>query len=175
MTTIIAAQNEKGDIKFAWDSQSTWGNRHFNGSEKVFKNGPVTFGVSGAVRTSDILRHMTIPPRGKSKDTRKWIVTTLVPAIIKQLKSVDAGIMEDGQIDGNAHMIIAVDGQVGVLANDFCFVQDISGVYGIGSGSSFALGALATGASPKQAVQVAGFFDLYTNQDVKTLKIKAKR
>jgi ATP-dependent protease HslVU (ClpYQ) peptidase subunit len=175
MTTIIAQQNEKGDIRFAWDSQVSYGHRHMVGHEKVFKNGPVTFGVSGTVRTSDILKHMTIPARGKGKDTRKWIVNTLVPAIIKELKAVDAGLFEDGQINSESSVIIAVDGQVGVLGGDFAFVQDATGVYGVGSGSHFALGAMGVGASPKQAVQVAGYFDLYTNQDVKTLKIKAKR
>jgi ATP-dependent protease HslVU (ClpYQ) peptidase subunit len=173
MTTIIAAQNEKGDIKFAWDSQVSYGHRHLDGIEKVFRNGPVTFGVSGTVRTLDILKHMKVPPRGKGKDTHKWIVKTLVPAIIKELKSVDAGYMENGQIDSESSVIISVDDQVGVLSGDFAFIQDAIGVYGVGTGSAFALGAMSVGAGPKTAVQVAGVWDMYTNQDVKTLKIKA--
>lgn len=175
MTTIIAAQNAKGDIKFAWDSQVTTGYRAKAGIEKVFQNGPVTFGVSGTVRVLNILKHMKVPPRGKEKNTEKWIVTTLVPAIIKELKSVDAGYMENGQIDNESHIILSVDNVIGTLDSAFSFSQDDTGVYGVGSGSAYALGAMGVGASPKMAVQVAGFFDLYTNQDVKTLKIKAKR
>lgn len=174
MTTIIAAQNAKGDIKFAWDSQVSYGQRHLVGHEKVFQNGPVTFGVSGTVRTSDILRHMKVPDRGK-KPTREWIVRSLVPAIIKELKSVSAGAFEDGQISSESSVIISVDGELGVLGHDFSFVQDSIGVYGVGSGSPFALGAMSVGASPKTAVQVAGVWDMYTNQDVKTLKIRSKR
>lgn len=174
MTTIIAQQGPSGTIKFAWDSQTTRGQRHSSGNQKVFQNGPVTFGVSGLVRTSNILRHMKVPARGKEKDTHKWVVTTLVPAIIKELKSVDAGYMENGQVDTEAEIIIAVDGIVGTLDCRLAFTQDDTGVYGVGSGSAFALGAMGVGASPKQAIQVAGFFDLYTNQDVQTLKIKPK-
>lgn len=172
MTTIVAVQNEKGAIKFAWDSQATSGHRGLKGTEKVFQNGPVTFGVSGTVRTLNILRHMTIPKRGKSKDTQKWIVKTLVPAIIKELKSVDAALLENSQVDTEANVIIAVDGELGYLGSDLSFVQDEIGVYATGSGSHFALGALGSGASPKQAVAIAGFFDLYTNQEVSTLKVK---
>lgn len=175
MTTIIAQQTEDGTIRFAWDSQTTYGQRHLVGAEKVFKNGPVTFGVSGTVRTSDILKHMTVPARGKTKDTRQWIVKTLVPAIIKEMKAVDAGLMEDGQINSESSVILSVDDQVGVLGSDFSFVQDATGVYGVGSGASFALGAMGVGASPKQAVAMAGFFDIYTNQNMKTLKIKPKK
>lgn len=174
MTTIIAQQGPSGTIKFAWDSQTSWGNRHHAGSEKVFQNGPVTFGVSGTVRTSDILKHMKVPARGNTKTAYEYIVTKLVPAIIKELKAVDAGYMENNQINSESHVIVSVDGEVWYLGADFAFVQDSTGVYGVGSGSSFALGAMGVGASPKQAVQVAGFFDLYTNQDVRTLKIKPK-
>lgn len=117
---------------------------------------------------------MKIPARGK-EHTHKWIVKILVPAIIKEMKSVDAGFMENGQISSESTVLIAVDGEVGELGGDFSFVQDETGVYGVGSGSAYALGALGAGASPKQAVQIAGFFDLYTNQDVRTLKIKAKK
>lgn len=173
MTTIIAAQNEKGDIKFAWDSQITFGQRAESGAEKVFKNGPVTFGVSGTLRTLNILKHMKVPARGNAVDPEKWIVKTLIPAIIKELKAVDAAYMENSQVESEAHIIVSVDNIVGTLDNNFAFSQDTTGVYGVGSGSAFALGAMGVGASPKQAVQVAGFFDLYTNQDVKTLKIKA--
>jgi ATP-dependent protease HslVU (ClpYQ) peptidase subunit len=36
------------------------------------------------------------------------------------------------------------------------------GLYGVGSGSSFALGALAGGATWKQAMQIAARNDVYT-------------
>lgn len=175
MTTVIAAQNSKGDIKFAWDSQITFGQRAESGAEKVFKNGPVTFGFSGTLRTLNILKHMKVPARGKEADTEKWIVRTLVPAIIKELKSVDAAYTENSQVESEAHIILAVDDVLGTLDNNFAWSQDETRVYGVGSGSAFALGAMGVGASPKQAVQVAGFFDLYTNQDVKTLKIRVSK
>lgn len=45
-----------------------------------------------------------------------------------------------------------------------------SAFYAIGSGASFALGAMANGASAEQAVKIAAKFDAYTGGVVRTLK-----
>lgn len=171
MTTVIAAKDMKGRVVFAWDTQVTSGVRPKNGVEKVFANGPVIFGVSGTVRTLNVLRYMDVPPRGKG-DTRKWIVRALIPAIIKSLKDVDAVLMEDSQANTESHVIIAVDGVVGYLGSDLSFVEDEMGIYAVGSGSQFALGALAADASLGTAMDVAGALDIYTGTDhhVRTAK-----
>lgn len=171
MTTIIAVKTPKG-VKFAWDSQTTWQGRAMLGSEKVFHNGPVVFGVGGSARASDILKHMSIPDRKDYEpgfSNESWIVTSLVPAIIKEFK--DLGATDAGSFDSEAHCIIAVGGEVGYLSSDLCFVEDETGTYAIGSGSAYALGALTAGASPKKSVEIARQWDLYTGGTIKEMTV----
>lgn len=169
MTTIIYH-----DGTFAWDSQTTWQGRAMNGADKVFVNGAVTFGVAGASRTSGILQYMTVPSIRSYEpnfDIRRWIVRELVPAILTATKEVDAAEVKDYQANVESNIIIHVDGVVGYLSGNLSFVEDVTGYYGVGSGSPYALGALHAGATPKAAVETAIQFDLYSGGEVRTLEV----
>lgn len=174
MTTIIAVDTVD-NVKFAWDLQTTWQHRAMIGTDKVFRNGPVTFGVAGLGRSSDVLKHMSIPDRKDYEpdfDNEHWIVDTLVPAIVKEFKHVEVG--ETGPFDSEAHCIISVGGLTGYLSGNLSFVQDASGIYAVGSGSTYAIGALSAGAKPKKAVEIARDWDLYTGGEIRTLTVSKK-
>lgn len=47
--------------------------------------------------------------------------------------------------------------------------------YAIGSGAQLALGAMAMGATPQQAVKVAAQFDMYTGGRIKTMALETGR
>lgn len=168
MTTIVYRDGE-----FAWDTQTTWIRAHF-GSVKVFTNGGVTFGVSGKARTSDVLEFLDIPNRNTfdpNYDVRKWVITELVPAINSGLKSVGALEEVSGVSDTGSAVIISVDGLSGYLSGDGSFVQDDSGVLGVGSGSKYALGAIYAGASLEEAVTIATKLDMYSGGEIRTMKV----
>lgn len=172
MTTIIAVENDKG-VTFAWDTQTTWMGRSMTGAAKVFANGPVTFGAAGSARSGDILKHMSIPDRKEYEpgfDNKHWVIRTLIPAIIREFKDVDAG--DTGPFDSDGHVIISVGGLTGYLSANMAFVTDEKGLYAVGSGSPYALGALSAGANPKKAVEIAKEWDLYTGGEIQTLTIK---
>lgn len=172
MTTIIAVENDKG-VTFAWDTQVSWGSRSMTGCVKVFQNGPVTFGAAGSGRSADILEHMSIPDRKEYEpgfDNKHWVIRTLVPAIIREFKDVDA--VESGAFDSEGSVIFHVGGLTGYLGANMCFVEDEKGIYAVGSGSPYALGALSAGATPKKAVEIARDWDMYTGGEVQTLTIK---
>lgn len=46
--------------------------------------------------------------------------------------------------------------------------------YAIGSGSALALGAMAMGANPKQAIQVAAKWDVATGSEIQVMALKGK-
>lgn len=172
MTTIIAVDGQN-DIKFAWDSQTTWMGRAMTGVVKVFENGPVIFGVAGSARGADVLRHMSVPDRREYEpdfDNERWIVTKLVPAIIEEFRDVSAA--DPGQFDAETSVILSVGGEVGYLASNMSFVKDATGTYAVGSGSPYALGALSAGANPKKAVEIARDWDLYTGGEVETKTVR---
>ena len=58
--------------------------------------------------------------------------------------------------------LIAIGGEVFDIADDFAVCLDADGIYGIGSGSSLAIGALKAGASIKKALEIAADKDPYT-------------
>ena len=173
MTTIIATRDEAGVIRFGWDSQVTSGGTSHAGTPKVFANGKVIFGCSGIVRTANILRYMDVPARKKGQDTRKWIVRHLIPAIISELKRVDAAYVSDHQVNTLSSVIIAVDDVLGYLGGDLGFHEDRKDAYAVGSGAAYALGALLAGRNESDSLRIASHLDLYTNDDI-TVK-KAKR
>lgn len=47
--------------------------------------------------------------------------------------------------------------------------------YAIGSGSDYAMGAMAMGASPSQAIKIAAIYDPSTGPDVQSLKLGTKK
>ncbi len=177
MTTIVYK-----DGALAWDTQTTWQGRGMTGRDKVFTNGPVTFGVAGLGRVGNILRHMDIPALKEYEpgfDARRWVTRELCPAILAALKEADAAEIVNSQANAEADIIIYVkgdrtpagEGLVGYLSSNLSFVEDESGFYGVGSGSPYALGALHRGASAKEAVETAIFFDLYSGGEARELRV----
>lgn len=167
MTTIVAVEVQ-GDVLFAADTQSTAGSRATSGRTKVFANGSVVFGVAGAVRVADVLRFADLPscPAGlKGVSLEGWAVTELVPALQKALSESGALENSDGEVHADFGALAAVNGRLFRVGSDFSLIGGVKST-SIGSGSSYALGALRAGASPKEAVRIAAEFDVYTGAKV---------
>lgn len=162
MSTIVAVERGVGTV-FAWDSLVSWGDRVSDISgldSKVFRNGPAVFGVAGVKRVADVLRFLPLPGLEEAGfDPTRWVVSCLVPLLVGEL---DGGKFFEGVSDSESHVIVAVGGVVGYLTNDFAWVPDLGGVFGVGSGSGFAIGALCAGASVEEAVGIAADWDLNT-------------
>jgi len=174
LTTIIAKEYF-GDVAFASDTQSTAGARATAGRTKVFANGSVVFGVAGACRVSDILRFAELPqiPVGlKGVRLERWLITELVPAVQKELTNSGALENDNGEVSSNYEALLAVNGRLFTLGSDFALIGNAR-FAAIGSGSSYALGALRAGATPKDAVRIAAEFDVYTG--AKVIEYSAER
>lgn len=174
MTTIVATRIGN-HVEFAFDSQVSWGGNKFTSGPKVFTNGIVTFGTSGAVRDGDILEHVLVVPPFKKKDrknTERWVVRKLIPAILEALDSGRQLETRNSQAKTESHLIIAVNGFLGALATDNSVVLHHEPYVAVGSGSDVALGALYAGATPKQAVEIAAKIDAGTGGKINTLKVK---
>lgn len=70
--------------------------------------------------------------------------------------------IEEGSID---IMVLTADGKCYHYYHKLrpC---EVSVPYAVGSGSEFAMGAMACGASPREAVEIAASLDPYTNDDI---------
>lgn len=174
MTTIIA-KKVKGGVKFAYDSQVTWGNSKLTSDSKVFQRGLVVFGFSGSCRDGDVVKHDMDMPEFKKKhraDPERWIIRKLIPAIQHALDKNHQLETRNNQSTTESHIIVSIPGFIGVLATDLSLVGQFEDCVGVGSGSDYAVGAVHAGASLEQAVAIAAKLDVGTGGEINVLEVK---
>lgn len=167
MTTIVAKEVE-GDVKFAYDSQCTgpYGIDELEFS-KVFTNGELILGCSGAVRDANILKFAKLAQpdfnhRAEPNRVDMWVTNQLIPSILQALSDQRASTVENGKVSSDNSTLLVVAGRVYRIGHDGSWVRNTHGYYAVGSGSDFALGALAAGAGLTKAIKAAAAHDLYT-------------
>lgn len=175
MTTVLAIE-KAGDVTFASDSQvSVGGAKHPDSFQKVFRNGDEVFGLAGRVRAGNVLRFMDVPrldPKVKGAEVDRWVTVELIPAMQHALTEAKAAEDEKGQLDSESHVLAAVRGRCYRIGADFSWFRTGTGVYGIGSGSDFAMGALLAGADILEALKIAARLDSYTGGKLSVVSAK---
>jgi len=165
--TIIAVQSNDG-VLFGADSQVTAPNgRKYSASRmvKITERNEYIIAGSGECAPCDIAQHIWIPPKPNAKDKKDlyhFIIASVVPSLKQCFKDNDYKINQDD--DENAFsFLIALCGEIFEIADDFSISLDDSGFYGVGSGSSYAIGALHAGATVEQALMIAAKNDAFTS------------
>ena len=167
MTTILAVQHED-KVMFAADSQTTAnrGKRYTHPSmTKLTERGKYIMACAGDVAACDLVHYLWNPPNPKVadyEDLYRFVITDVVPSLKQTFKDNDYKWQNDKDDDGGFTILLAIGGTVFEIDDDMSVSLDVNGFYGIGSGSDFGLGALASGASLKKAVSIAAKFDVYT-------------
>lgn len=164
VTTIIMKE-EDADIAIAYDSQITMGHTIANSSvSKVFRNGELILGVCGDLAFLNAIKFQKF--RTVGEDPEQWAYTYFAPKLQKIAKKLNAaGDLTDDERVGYQVLVIA-DGVTFIVDDDCSVIQSTDGYHSIGSGSGFALGALATGSSAFDALAVAATLDIYTGGDL---------
>ena len=67
-------------------------------------------------------------------------------------------------------MLFAFDGEVFEIGNDYTVTLNSEGIYGVGNGHQFAIGALSAGASVEKALEIAANNDVYTSGPFQIVK-----
>lgn len=166
MTTIVALC-KNGNVTMGADSQVTDGNRKNNHikMEKISKKNGYLIAGSGDSQPCDVLQHIFIPPVPTTKekeDMYHFMITKFVPLMRDCLE--ENGYKNDKEDkDSGFNMIIAYNGEVFDIGDYFSVVLNQDGIYGVGAGSQFAIGALYAGASVTEALEIAANNDVYTS------------
>lgn len=178
MTTLIAFQGPDFAILGA-DSQITDGDKRILSPSipKIVKLGKYLLGVAGDVRPGDILTYNWKPPLYDGTDPVKFMGKKVIPSIITAFKANGYDHTKEG---ASYSFLIVFAGNVFEIGDDLSMSQSSDGLYGIGSGSAYALGvmqyALAfekgiAGATPKSvtdaiecALTIAAQYDINTSQ-----------
>ena len=191
MTTIIAIQGD-GFAAVSVDSRiSTIDDGGFAsqittlgpGSCKVAKNGKYLLGAAGDMRAINILHHAfqpPVPPPGtKGPKLDQFMTTKFIPALRTCFEVQGYAAPET---DTSSHIaehastiLVVIDGCIYVVDGDYSWTSDNSRVYALGTGSSYALGAMSAIMSNKseikptqaktmtlKALKIASTFDPYT-------------
>ena len=173
MTTIVAVC-KNGNVTMGADSQVTDGsrpNRHSK-MEKITKNNGWLIAGSGDSTPCDILQHIFIPPVPTIKERDnlyKFMITKFIPAMQDCLEE-NNWKPDQNDKDSGFSMLFAFDGEVFDIGNDFSVLLNSDGIYGVGNGSQFAIGALYAGASVEKALEIAANNDIYTSGPFQIIK-----
>jgi hypothetical protein len=109
-----------------------------------------------------------------SEDIYHFMIVKAMPSLRKFL--TDNGYdFNEGKGDGKSdesrfNFLMAVAGEVFDIADDLSVCRSADGIYGVGSGSPYAVGALHAGVKPKQAVEIAAKLDTNTSGPVQIVE-----
>ena len=165
MTTIVA-QQFANKVVIGTDSLVT-GDRKYSHPRmaKVTERGQYLICGSGESAACDIAQHIWNPPTPNAtdkKDLYHFVIAKVVPSLKSCFKNNDYKWDVSDDNETKFAFLIAIGGEVFDIADDFAVSLDNDGIYGVGSGSSLAIGALKAGADMERALEIASEKDPYT-------------
>ena len=169
MTTIIMHETEDS-VLIAFDSKVSGSSTQpsTNYSQKVFINpsADIILGVAGYLRAAQVLAYADLPAIDEHDwDVDRYVTMELLPAVYEIVNAYD-----DEDDTDYTQLLAVVSGRVYDLTGG-SWSRNQSGIYGIGSGSRYAIGAYAAGVDLAEAVEIAAEFDHATNDDVTVWKV----
>ena len=173
MTTVIAIQHQDGVTMIADSQINAAGQPYFHSDMvKIISRGKYLIGVAGRVVALQAIQNSWTPPslgtyKGKLYN---FVITKVIPSLksfIDDSKLFSDKEKEDGDLFS---ILLAINGEVFEIDQDYAVARRESGVYAIGSGSDYALGALTVGASGMEAMQVAASLDVNTHEPFVTIE-----
>lgn len=169
MSTIVAAKakTEQGEcvIMMADDKVSCGGaySTFAPTQSKVFKLGDFLIGVAGDLRCSNIIRYCFDVPALSAAchetDPLDFMVTMFVPKLKETLKNEGYAEVSNNKEGNNSQMLVAYKNHIYEVSYDYSVLENDRDFGAIGSGESYALGAMHTylcdGVQPYRDVYVS--------------------
>lgn len=172
MTTIAGYQGEGFAILGA-DSQITDGDKRIlsPSTPKIVKVGKYLLAVSGDCRPGDILMYSWKPPLYDGTNPVVFMGRKIIPSMIKAFKEQGYDYTKEGT---SYSYLLAFAGNIFEVGDGLSISQCHNHIYGIGSGSPYALGHLrgsignlSSVATAKKeltkALEIASEFDINTS------------
>lgn len=117
---------------------------------KIGVNGRYILGAAGDVRAINILHHAFSPPippnNAKGKHLDQFMTVKFIPALREcfEAQGYAAPQTEQSQhlAEHGSSIIVVVNCVIYIIESDYSWCSDLSGIYTLGSGAQFAMGAL---------------------------------
>jgi ATP-dependent protease HslVU (ClpYQ) peptidase subunit len=182
MTTILAFQGDGFAVVSVDSRVSSMDDNGFafqittlgEGSSKVAKNGKYLLGAAGDVRAINILHHVfqpPLPPPGtKGKKLDQFMTVKFIPALRECFEKQGYAAPETENsthiAEHSSTILVVLNGNIYVVDGDYSWTSDYNKIYALGTGSSYALGAMNAMVSGKKSL---------TSSQIKTMSLKALR
>mgnify|MGYP003704772955 CR=1 FL=1 len=160
MTTILGQQFENGFI-LAADSQVTSGDTPYRHSvmQKISRVGDLWIGGAGDAAICDVIQHMWTPPKLPNKIDNPYAM--MVREIVPSMKWAVEKSGVKTEKDDDFEFIVVLAGKIFVVSG-WAVLASESGIYGVGTGAAYGIGALAAGAKIDKAISIASRYDINT-------------
>jgi ATP-dependent protease HslVU (ClpYQ) peptidase subunit len=174
MTTVVAIQTHNG-VEMIADSQiNANGKPYFHPDMvKIVERNKYLIGIAGRVIALQAIQNNWNPPAltATYKDSLyKFVITKIVPSLkmfIEDSKIFTDKEKEEGELFS---VLIAIKGELFEIDEDYSVSRREDGIYAIGSGSDYALGALMACADIQSAMHIAASLDVNTHAPFITLQ-----
>lgn len=193
MTTIVGIQGD-GFAAVATDSRiSSLDSAGFAyqvgtlavGTSKIAQNGKYLLGAAGDVRAINILHHAFIPPTPtpatKGKKLDQFITMKFIPHLRDTFEEAGyAASTKDEPSEHGSTILVVINSTIYIIESDYSWTSDNNGIYAIGTGAPYALGAIQAllpkgKPSPQQAknmltkaLTITAKFDPHTGPPIQT-------
>ena len=151
MTTVVGIQGHNWAVVGA-DTRVVDDGRIFNlpaGAGKIVRKPDYIIALAGDFRPAQIFSHQTKYPKPPAFTTvdalDKFVTQKFLPAIKDTYREVGFVPLEDE----GAELLVAIHGTIYDIGSDWSWARDKRGIYGVGSGSPYAIGAAAALGVPK--------------------------
>jgi ATP-dependent protease HslVU (ClpYQ) peptidase subunit len=167
MTTIIGVQHQYGFVVAA-DQQVTCEDRAYIHSDvmKIVKNNGYVIAGAGNSRYCDVILYDWKPPSYDGSTIYNFMVSKFIPEMRKAHENTGY-VLKDNE---SFEFIVGLKNRLYYVGEDYSVIRTNTGIYGIGTGSSYAVGAVAAGADIKTAMKVADKFDVNTGGRIQIVK-----
>lgn len=137
--------------------------------EKVAEiNDQFHIGVAGRSRYGNLLKFIDVPPlhpaeyKTSDYDPFEYLITNVVPAWATGLEKQFGKIPDQKEDWPWGAALVVIQGRIFQIHPDFTVTESAKEWCGEGSGSRYAIGAMAAGKSVEKALEIAAEHDLYT-------------
>jgi ATP-dependent protease HslVU (ClpYQ) peptidase subunit len=166
MTTIIGLQEKDHALLIADSRITDDGGRTYTHPTvtKITKRGKYLIAGAGSTQPCDIIQHMWKPPTvttAANKDLYHFMIAEVVTSMRMALTAY--GYKPDTESgESDFLFLIALNGTIFELDDTLSVLMRDDGIYGIGSGAAYAIGALQAGANWRKAMQIAAKNNIHT-------------
>jgi len=167
MTTIIAMRDSNGFI-FAADAQVTDTERPYQhkSMKKIVEINEYVMAGAGNSRCCDVILYGWEPPKYDGSELYIFMVSKFITAMRKQHEDTGITLKEDEDFV----FLVGFKDRVFHIAGNYAVLETDTGLYGIGTGAGYALGAIAHGATLQEAMKIAKKFDINTGGKIQIVE-----